>query len=255
MRIIQCVQGSPEWHSARAGCITASMFSTARSRVGCLTEQQQVFVDAVNGGVPEKDAAKIAGYKAVPRSAIIARALEGKPCGEWSDASKDYAFRLAIERISGEPLDEGFQTWAMKRGHDLEPDARMEHEMQTGLIVQEAGFVTTDDGLFGASADGLIGEDGGAEYKCFVDPSRLRQFHIENDASEIFDQAQGCMWLTGRKWWHIGLYCPALKPVGRQLWLHEFARDDNYIEALEQDLWEFKQLVDSYESTLKQKAA
>ena len=63
------------------------------------------------------------------------------------------------------------------------------------------------------------------------------------------------MWLTGRKWWHIGLYCPALKPVGRQLWLREFARDDNYIDALEQDLWEFKQLVDSYESTLKQKAA
>lgn len=255
MRIIHCVQGTPEWHEARAGCITASMFATARSRVGCLTEQQQAFVDAVNGGMEQKDAAKVAGYKAVPRSDIITRALSGQPCGDWSDASKDYAFRLAIERISGEPLDEGFQTWAMKRGHELEPDARMEHEMQTGLIVQEAGFITTDDGLFGASADGLIGEDGGAEYKCFVDPSRLRQFHIENDASDIFDQAQGCMWLTGRKWWHIGLYCPALKPVGRQLWLREFARDDNYIDALEQDLWEFKQLVDSYESTLKQKAA
>ena len=255
MRIIHCVQGTPEWHAARAGCITASMFATARSRVGCLTEQQQAFVDAVNGGVPEKDAANIAGYKAVPRSAIITRALEGKPCGEWSDAAKDYAFRLAIERISGEPLDEGFQTWAMKRGHELEPDARMEHEMQTGHIVQEAGFITTDDGLFGASADGLIGEDGGAEYKCFVDPSRLRQFHIENDASDIFDQAQGCMWLTGRKWWHIGLYCPALKPVGRQLWLREFKRDDDYIEALEQDLWEFKLLVDDYEAKLRSKAA
>ncbi len=255
MRIVQCVQGSPDWLAARAGCITASMFKIARSRVGCLTEQQQAFVDAVRGGTPEKDAAKAAGYKAVPRSAIIERALKGLPCGEWSEASKDYAFRVAIERISGEPLDEGFETWAMRRGHELEPDARMEHEMQTGLIVQEAGFITTDDGLFGASADGLIGEDGGAEYKCFVDPSRLRQFHIDNDASDIFDQAQGCMWLTGRKWWHIGLYCPALKPVGRQLWLREFARDDNYIEALEQDLWEFKQLVDSYESTLTQKAA
>lgn len=255
MRIIQCVQGTPEWIAARAGCITASMFKVARSRVGCLTEQQQAFVDAVNGGMEQKDAAKLAGYKAVPRSEIITRALAGLPCGEWSDAAKDYAFRLAIERISGEPLDEGFQTWAMKRGNELEPDARMEHEMQTGHIVQEAGFITTDDGLFGASADGLIGEYGGAEYKCFVDPSRLRQFHIENDASDIFDQAQGCMWITGRKWWHIGLYCPALKPVGRQLWLREFARDDNYINALEQDLWEFHQLVDSYESTLKQKAA
>lgn len=255
MKIIQCVQGSLEWKQARSGTITASMFATARSRVGCLTDQQVQFVDAVKGGMPEKDAAKHAGYKVVPRSAIISRALAGLPCGEWSDASKDYAFRLAVERISGEPLDEGFETWAMRRGHELEADARMEHEMQTGLIVQEAGFITTDDGLFGASADGLIGEDGGAEYKCFVDPSRLRAFHIDNDASAIFDQAQGCMWLTGRKWWHIGLYCPALKPAGRQLWLREFARDDNYINALEADLWEFKQLVDQYESALLMKQA
>ena len=255
MKIIRCEQGSEDWIAARSGCITASMFGIARSRVGCLTDQQQEFVDAVNGGVPEKDAAKIAGYKAVPRSAIITRALAGLPCGEWSDASKDYAFRLAIERISGEPLDEGFQTWAMRRGNELEPDARMEHEMQTGLIVQEAGFIATDDGLFGASADGLIEDDGGAEYKCFVDPSRLRQFHIDNDASDIFDQAQGCMWITGRKWWHIGLYCPALAPVGKQLWWRRFERDDNYIEAMEQDLWEFAQLVASYESQLRQKAA
>jgi hypothetical protein len=46
------------------------------------------------------------------------------------------------------------------------------------------------------------------------------------------------------------LYCPALKPAGRQLWLREFARDDNYINALEQDLWEFKQLVDEYQTAL-----
>lgn len=250
MNIIHCIQGSHEWKQVRSGTISASMFSTARSRVGCLTEQQQAFVGAVNDGMAEKDAAKQAGYKVVPKSAIITRALAGLSCGEWSEASKDYAFRLAVERISGEPLDEGFETWAMRRGRELETDARMEHEMQTGLIVQEAGFITTDDGLFGASADGLIGEDGGAEYKCFVDPSRLRQFHIDNDASDIFDQAQGCMWITGRKWWHIGLYCPALKPAGRQLWLREFARDDNYINALEQDLWEFKQLVDEYQTAL-----
>uniref|UniRef100_A0AAU8GT84 Transcriptional regulator SutA RNAP-binding domain-containing protein n=1 Tax=Pseudomonas phage PACT201 TaxID=3230130 RepID=A0AAU8GT84_9VIRU len=24
------------------------------------------------------------------------------------------------------------------------------------------------------------------------------------------DQVQGCMWITGRKFWHVGMYCPAL---------------------------------------------
>lgn len=69
------------------------------------------------------------------------------------------------------------------------------------------------------------------------------------------DQVQGCMWITDRKWWHIGMYCPLLKPVGRQLWWKGFQRDDDYIESLEEDLWEFKLLVDGYEAALRSKAA
>lgn len=175
--------------------------------------------------------------------------------GQPTSAALDYAFKLAVERISGEPLDGGFETWQMKRGHELEPMARMEHEIQTALMIQRAGFVTTDDGCFGASADGLIGEDGGSEYKCFLAPEKLRAFHIDNDASGIMDQVQGCMWITGRKFWHVGMYCPALEPVGRQLWWREFKRDDDYIEALEEDLWQFKLLVDEYEAKLREKAA
>jgi hypothetical protein len=255
MKIIHCDQGSAEWLQSRAGCITASMFATARKKVGLLDERQAQFVDLCKKGWGEKQAAAEAGYKAVPRSDIIARALAGEKIGEWSDAAKDYAFRLAIERISGKPLDEGFETWSMRRGHELEPQARMEHEMQTGLIVERAGFVTTDDGVFGASADGLIGDDGGSEYKCFVDPGRLRSIYMDNDLSEIMDQAMGCMWLTGRKWWHICLYCPALEPVGKQLYWREFKRDDDYIEKMEAELWEFAVLVNEYEAELRKQAA
>lgn len=184
-----------------------------------------------------------------------AKLKSGSNKGQPTTAALDYAFRLAVERISGAPLDAGFETWQMKRGHELEPQARMEHEIQTGLLIQRAGFVTTDDGCFGASADGLISDDGGAEYKCFIAPEKLRAFHIDNDASAIMDQVQGCMWVTDRKFWHVGMYCPAMEPVGRQLWWQEFKRDDDYIEALETDLWQFKLLVDEYESKLREKAA
>ncbi|MFJ7007650.1 hypothetical protein [Pseudomonas putida] len=51
------------------------------------------------------------------------------------------------------------------------------------------------------------------------------------------------------------MYCPLLKPVGRQFWWREFKRDDDYIEQLEQDLWEFKLLVDGFENQLRSKAA
>ena len=203
-------QGSPEWQQARAGCITGSMFATAREKL--------------KGG-PNK--------------------------GDYTTAAKDYAFRLAIERISGQPLDEGFETWAMKRGHELEPAARAEHEVAIGVLVQPVGFVTTDDGKFGASADGFIGADGGAEYKCLVSPERLRSVILTGDLSEFTDQMQGGMWITGRKWWDFGLYCPALAPIGRQFTHYRMMRDDNYIDAMELDLIAFERLVSENEAALR----
>lgn len=251
MRIIVCEQGSPEWHQARAGVITASMFKVARQKVGLLTEQQQKYVDAIKRGEPDAVAQELAGYKTkVKPTETMQRAMMGLPIGDFSDVAKNYAFCVAVESIRGMPLDEGFETWAMRRGHELEPAARAEHEAQTGLIVQRAGFVTTDDGVFGASADGLIGHDGGSEYKCLVSPETLRKVILDGDISDYIDQIQGCLWLTGRKWWHFGMYCPALEPMGKQLYLRKVERDEDYIEALERDLIEFKGLVDLYRGRL-----
>lgn len=214
MIIVECRQGSPEWHQARAGAITASMFSTARKRL-----------------------------------------KSGPNKGDYSEAAKDYAFRVAIERISSQPLDEGFETWQMRRGHDLEEEARIAHESATGLLVDLAGFVLTDDRKFGASADGLIDGDGGCEYKCLVAPDRIRDVLLNDDISEFKDQVQGCMWVTGRSWWHFCMYCPALAPVGKELYLMHVKRDDDYIEALEQDLIAFERLVTEYETILRREKA
>ncbi len=255
MVLIECQQGSSEWHAARAGVITASMFKVARSKVGTLTAQQQRYVDAVRSGMSAAEACAVADYKKAPTFAALDRALEGKPIGSPSDAAHNYAFRLAVERISGQPLDEGFETWQMRRGHELEPDARFEHELAANVTVKRAGFVTTNDGIFGGSADGLIGDDGGSEYKCLVSPEGLREVILSGDISEFVDQVQGCMWLTDRKWWHFCLYCPALASIGRQLTWRRVERDDAYIDALQADLFEFRGLVDSYESKLRLKAA
>lgn len=171
--------------------------------------------------------------------------------GEPKKESLDYAFRLAVERISGEPLDEGFETWSMTRGHDLEPDARREHEIQSGVVVERVGFIMTDDRKFGASLDGTIGEDGASEYKAFVDPCKLRTMLFENDQSIVADQAQGVLWISGRKWLHLGLYCPALAPAGKALTVWEIQRDDDYIGELELDLVKFLRIVDQYEERLR----
>lgn len=175
----------------------------------------------------------------------------GKDKGSPTAAARNLAFRLAIERISGEPLDEGFEPWQAKRGRELEADARTQHALTINRPIEAIGFVGTEDGKFGASADGLIGEDGGAEYKAFLSPEKLRSIIIENDWSDIREQAQGCMWLTGRKWWHVVLYCPALEPAGRDLIIHEEHRDDEFIAEMERDLWAFDRLVESYRQQIQ----
>jgi len=253
MIIINCTQGSPEWHQARAGVITASMFAECRKRVGGLTEQQAVYVDAMRLYGNESAAREAAGYKSPPKASAIAKALAGEPVGDFSDAAKAYAFRLAVERISGEPLDEAdqFQTYAMRRGQQLESAARIAHEFVHDISVQPCGFVVTEDRKFGASADGLIGTDGGSEYKCLIDPTRIRDVILAGDISEFTDQVQGCLWLTGRAWWHFCLYVPALASIGREITVFHVARDDEYIEALQSDLLKFDALVCEYESALR----
>lgn len=252
MQLIRCIQGEADWLQARCGCITASMFHVARERVGGLTELQQAYVNAIRLGSQADEAAELAGYKGKPKvTKNMERAILGLPIGDYSEAAKNYAFRLAIERKGGVLLDEGFQTWQMKRGHDLEPDARMHHEEMAGVLVERAGFVLTDDGWFGASADGFVGEKGGCEYKCLVSPEGLREVLLGNDISQFIDQIQGCMWITGREWWHFGLYCPALAAINKQFFWREVRRDDEYIEKLESELIEFNNLVLTYQSELE----
>lgn len=181
----------------------------------------------------------------------IARLKVGPNAGDYSAEAKNHAFRLAIERISQEPLDDGFETWSMTRGHELEPDAREEHEIEAGVIVERVGFMTTDDGAFGCSLDGIIRPEGRAEYKCFVDPAKIRAIVLYGDISTAMDQIQGGLWISEGEWMDFCLYCPALKPAGKQLVRKRVYRDDDYIESLEADLIEFKAMVDEYERILR----
>ena len=250
---VKCNQGSPEWHQARAGVITASMISEVRKVVDGLTDQQQLYVDALRSGKTENEAKEIAEYKSKPRMTDKLQAgIDGEKVGDYSDAAKAYAFRLAVERISGQPLDEAdqFQTYAMKRGNELEPAARLCHETKYGLLVEQTGLVLSDDHFFGASADGLIDDDGGSEYKCLINPVRMRQLWIDNDTSEFTDQIQACMWISGRKWWHLCMYSPALESIGKELFVIEIQRDDEYIAEMEADLIAFNELVERFKQEL-----
>jgi len=252
MQVVDCDQGDSVWLQSRCGVCTASMFQECRKIVGGLDERQTNFVELVKAGKDRKYAATDAGYKNPPRSEIIERAIKGEVVGDFSETAKKYAFRLAVERISGELLSEDkFETWEMRRGHELEPEARLLHEEKKCVLVRRVGFAMTDDKRFGCSLDGEIGGDGISEYKCFVSPSSLMPILLNNDIDSVKDQIMGGLWITGRKWAHFCLYCPALRSIGKEIKIIEMERDDEYIHDLEQDLLKFDELVTKYEQQLR----
>lgn len=253
MIVIDCEQGTEEWLVARSGSISASRFKEARSKIGGLDERQKKYVDFVLGGMPEKDAAKEAGFKTPPKAESVKKALNGERAWSWSDTAKNYAFELAVERLNGEPFkDAKFSSYAMQRGNALEPVARSRHALEIGQPIEEVGTVKSDCERFSASPDGLIGEDGGSEYKCLVAPASLRSVLFEDDISDFMDQIQGGMWLTNRQWWDFVLYAPQLEIVGLDFCRMRVERDEQYIAELVSDLEEFDELVESMKKRLQE---
>jgi hypothetical protein len=252
VKFIECPQGSAEWFAARVGKITASCFADAISTVGGLTEQQAKYVELMRaGGATPKHAAEAAGYKVVPSSEIVRRALAGEDTCEPSDIAKRYAADLAIERISGQPHGEPPKAWVLERGHVMEAAARRIYEGRTGAFVTEAGICVTDDGTFGYSSDGLVDDDGLIEIKAPIDSLKLLAMWQTGDTSEYDHQMQGGMWITGRKWCDFIMYAPDLASVGKDLYVKRTFRDESFIDDMVGRLCGFDNLVRQYEAVLR----
>ena len=128
----------------------------------------------------------------------------------------------------------------------------MAYEMETGLLAGDSGLILTDDSVFGYSSDGLVDDDGLVEIKCPASCQKIGSIWSDpaNATAEYIDQIQGGLWITGRKWCDFIMYCPWLESVGKELFIQRVDRDDNYIEALEQDLLAFNALIEKYRKSI-----
>lgn len=202
-------------------------------------------------GTPEWFGAR-AGVITASKFADAVSALKN---GSPSQASKDYAYKVAIERIFGETTEDTYVTWEMRRGTELEPLARIAYEARTGNLAEESGIVLTDDRVFGYSTDGFVDEDGLIEIKCPNSARKLVEMWETGDISEYEHQIQGGMWITGRKWCDFIMYAPQLEPVGKHLFIKRVERNDDFIEDMESKLWEFARRVQTHIDNLKREAA
>lgn len=167
--------------------------------------------------------------------------------GQPSKACIAYAMDTARERVGGSAPAK-FQNAAMRTGTEQEPIARTAYERKTGNLVEEVGFFTTEDGLFGLSPDGLIDDDGVLEIKTMVSSDTLFTAMADGDISGYIDQCLGYLLFLSRKWVDLVLWAPDLGFMK----IIRIERDEDAIEALESDLMEFARSVTSYESKLRE---
>lgn len=172
----------------------------------------------------------------IPSASRFAAVMAKIKSGESAERMK-YRADLVVERLTGKPLD-GFTSAAMKQGTEREPFARMAYEARTGLIVQEVGFCLLDDGLAGASPDGLLDDKGGLEIKCPERLAHLRYLQQAAEPPEYTWQIQGGMWVTGRAWWDFVSFNPDF-PEHLQLVVRRIPRDDKAIAMLAEEVARF----------------
>lgn len=156
---------------------------------------------------------------------------------EWKiregEMPKSYLYIKLAEAWLGKPLIE-LSTFSIEQGEILETEARPFYELETNQKVREVGFITTDDGSFGCSPDGLIGDDNGLEIKC---PSA--QVHVKYLVSGVLPkeyaaQIHGSMFVTGYPRWTFLSYRRGFPPL-----ILTVERDEKIMEQIGKTLTNF----------------
>ena len=82
---------------------------------------------------------------------------------------KTYVYKKVAEKLQGRPLiDLSASSFMLEQGMIVEEEARPWYALEYDKHIKQVGFITTDDGRFGCSPDGLIMADGNtrSDYDC-----------------------------------------------------------------------------------------
>jgi predicted phage-related endonuclease len=121
--------------------------------------------------------------------------------GGESASRRDYKLQLAVERLTGKPIESGFINAEMQRGIDVEPLARSRYEAASGNLVRQTGFVIGDNPYTGCSLDGDIDEFAGiVEFKCPKSTTHIRYLEARELPADYRLQVTHNLWVTGAQW-------------------------------------------------------
>ncbi len=111
---------------------------------------------------------------------------------------RDLRTRLALERLTGQPLEDDFLNADMRRGIEMEPQALAAFEAETGLIVRFSGFLAHHELPIGCSLDGHFGDmDGILEMKVPRSANHLKYLRARTLPAEHKYQIVHNLFVTG----------------------------------------------------------
>lgn len=137
-------------------------------------------------------------------------------------------YKLAGEIITG-LSEETYQSAAMLRGCEVEEEARNFYEMIKDEELTEIGFCLADG--YGCSPDGIVGEDGMVEIKCPIMSTHVGYLIKDTLTTDYFQQCQGQLLVTNRKWCDLISYYPGMRPL-----IIRVERDEVFIAKLKLEL-------------------
>jgi len=148
--------------------------------------------------------------------------------GEISKSLEKYALELASQILTSRRED-GYESEDMKRGVELEPEARMLYQEYTLDIVETCGFMSCGD--YGYSPDGLVGSDGLIEIKCTKPITHIEYLMANILPTAHTQQVQGGLMVSGRQWCDFISYNPDFEERNK-LFIKRVYRDEAFIAKL-----------------------
>jgi hypothetical protein len=188
------------------------------------------------------------------RAGRIGGASIGKIMANYGKAfgqpAKDLAVKLAIEQITGVPIESGYTNGHMERGHEQEPVARAMYEEIMFCDVQPGGYFehSVDQGV---SPDGLVYDDGQIEIKSVIETTHYATIKRGSFDPAYTWQLYYSLMITGREWIDFVSYCATFPPGKRLFVFRVNAKDsDGQFDMINKRINEFRPLVEEAKETI-----
>lgn len=146
---------------------------------------------------------------------------------------------------------ERFSNKHTERGNELEPIARSTYELITGNDVEQIGFAEYNQ-YVGCSPDGLVGDKGMIEIKCYDDKGYFNLLMDEKISTGYIWQMQMNMLILERDWCDFIVFNPNYE---KSIYIKRIFADKEKFEKLRKGFViaeeKIKELVNQYNKLIK----